>query len=72
MIDTKLIGTPGSVQRQPDESSVRAALSLRENVTQQRIAKLAYALWEERGFPAGSAEADWLEAEQRLQRDSTA
>jgi hypothetical protein len=31
------------------------------------IAKIAYALWEERGGGHGFAEQDWLEAEQRLQ-----
>jgi Protein of unknown function (DUF2934) len=32
------------------------------------IAQLAYALWQQRGCPAGSAETDWLEAEQQLSR----
>lgn len=31
------------------------------------IARLAYQIWEERGRPIGSAEADWYEAERRLQ-----
>ena len=31
-------------------------------------AQLAYALWQQRGCPAGSAETDWLEAEQQLSR----
>jgi hypothetical protein len=32
------------------------------------IRDLAYRLWEERGKPVGSAEADWLEAERQLAR----
>jgi len=69
MMDTKLIGTPGSVQRHPDESSVRAALELQETINRNRIAQLAYTLWEQRGYPSGSAEADWVEAELRLRCD---
>jgi len=33
---------------------------------QHDIAKLAYALWQHRGCPEGSAEADWLEAEETV------
>jgi hypothetical protein len=36
--------------------------------TQNDIAQLAYALWERRGCPDGSAEIDWLEAEAQLRR----
>ena len=32
----------------------------------QEIARLAYSYWEARGCPEGSAEADWLRAEQEL------
>ena len=37
-----------------------------QNPSQQDIAELAYALWEERGMPIGSAEEDWIEAERQL------
>jgi hypothetical protein len=50
------IAIPPSVQRK--ERS--------QDPSQQDIAKLAYALWEERGMPDGSAEEDWIEAERRL------
>ena len=30
------------------------------------IALLAYALWQERGYPEGSSEDDWFRAEQEL------
>jgi hypothetical protein len=32
--------------------------------TPEQIASLAYALWQERGCPEGSPQADWLRAEQ--------
>ena len=35
---------------------------------EERIAQLAYALWQYRGCPIGSAEADWLEAERQILR----
>ena len=34
--------------------------------TRDEIARLAYAYWEERGKPLGSAEADWARAEGEL------
>lgn len=33
----------------------------------QQVAKLAYELWQRNGRPTGSAERDWLLAEQILQ-----
>ncbi len=39
-----------------------------ESSQQADIAQLAYALWQQRGCPVGSAEKDWLEAEQQLSR----
>jgi Protein of unknown function (DUF2934) len=39
-----------------------------ESTNSEEIARLAYALWQQRGCPAGSAETDWLEAEQQLSR----
>jgi hypothetical protein len=32
-----------------------------------QIASLAYALWQERGCPDGTAEEDWFRAEQEIQ-----
>jgi hypothetical protein len=34
------------------------------------IAKLAYALWEARGYAEGSAEDDWYRAEQQIRARS--
>jgi hypothetical protein len=41
-------------------------------VSQEDIAKLAYALWESRGCPAGSGEEDWFAAETQLKAATTA
>src|SRR5689334_11491430 len=35
---------------------------------EERIAQLAYALWQDRGCPIGSPEQDWIEAERQLRR----
>jgi uncharacterized protein involved in copper resistance len=35
-------------------------------IEREAIARLAYSYWEARGFTGGSAEEDWLRAEQEL------
>lgn len=47
--------TGGAPQSQPSGNSM-----------QEDIARLAYALWQERGCPNGSPEFDWFEAEKNL------
>jgi len=37
-----------------------------ESASEQKIAELAYSLWQERGSPFGSPETDWFEAERQL------
>lgn len=39
----------------------------RSSSRHEQIARLAYELWEENGRPIGSAERDWLLAEQTLE-----
>jgi Protein of unknown function (DUF2934) len=39
-----------------------------ESSRSEEIARLAYVLWQQRGCPPESAEADWFEAEQQLSR----
>jgi hypothetical protein len=51
--------TPGASHSQALEISM-----------QEDIAKLAYALWQQRGCPQGSAIEDWLEAERSLLQSS--
>ena len=36
----------------------------------QRIAQLAYGLWQKRGCPIGSPDEDWFRAENELRRES--
>jgi hypothetical protein len=39
-----------------------------QELSQDDIAHLAYALWQRRGSPDGTAEVDWLEAEAQLRK----
>ena len=50
---------------QAESSDERTSTPIHEDV-----AMLAYALWQQRGCPADSAESDWLEAEQQLRQAS--
>jgi hypothetical protein len=56
----------------PSSSEQKSAQKNVETMTpsQQDIANLAYALWQQRGSPEGSPEADWTEAERRLFKGS--
>ncbi len=40
------------------------------NLDRERIEALAYQLWLERGAPEGSAEIDWMRAEEELRTGS--
>ena len=51
----------------PDKSP---EASLPKDPTADDIARLAYAIWEERGRPSGSGEEDWLLAEQKILQGS--
>jgi hypothetical protein len=68
-----LIDTPGSVQRDLATRSERTVIpipvqpsQLCDHAEDSDVAELAYFLWQEHGCPSGSAEADWLEAEQQV------
>ena len=39
----------------------------KEHWSEDEIASRAYSLWQEKGFPEGSAEDDWLQAEHDLE-----
>lgn len=56
--------------RRDAQSHIDPSNALEGNASQD-IASLAYALWEKRGCPLGSAEQDWNEAEQQLSRSKT-
>jgi hypothetical protein len=47
------------------DSMRTAALELK--VDREAVARLAYSYWEARGFVGGSAEEDWLRAEEEIQ-----
>ena len=72
--------TPGSVQRDsqawvpriPDPTPTGDQLPLRsasqENGMKDRVAELAYMLWQQRGCPDGLAAEIWFEAERSVNR----
>ncbi len=71
------LAAPLAMQRETGRLSSAAGNASREQsleeITQQQIsqddiAQLAYALWQRRGCLEGSAETDWLEAEAQLRR----
>jgi hypothetical protein len=47
-------------------TSVFQARVTEDFISREEIARLAYASWELRGRPVGSAEDDWLKAEEEL------
>jgi hypothetical protein len=49
-------------QQSPQEKKVKPATIPEPD----QIASLAYTLWQQRGCPEGSPEADWLRAEEEL------
>jgi DUF2934 family protein len=59
------ISPPGSIQRN-QKTAERPEQNIPINPSQQDIANLAYALWQLRGCPEGSADEDWKEAERQL------
>ena len=71
------LAAPLGTQRETSRLSSAAANASREQSSQETaqqalsqddIANLAYALWQRRGCPDGSAEVDWLEAEAQLRK----
>jgi hypothetical protein len=55
-------------QNIPAEQTLASGQDTVERSRPAEMARLANALWQQRGCPAGSAEADWLAAEQQLSR----
>ena len=51
-------------------SEAESSAQRRQTSTENDIARLAYALWQQRGCPLDSAESDWLQAEQQLRQTS--
>lgn len=72
-MEVQTIPTPGSVQRDPEKRALNgraAQISGPPEVTEEKIAQLAYSIWEKRGCPTGSEQSDWFEAERIFSRDS--
>ena len=63
--------TPLSLPEDRNTSTEQPLASNNETVessTSEAIAQLAYTLWQQRGCPVGSAEIDWINAQQQLSR----
>jgi len=54
--------TPKARQQSPTETKVNVPTAPEP----EQVASLAYTLWQQRGCPEGSPEADWLQAEEEL------
>jgi Protein of unknown function (DUF2934) len=63
---TSLLSSRESTTRKPPGSATATDSQVPDTSAQEDLAKLAYALWEQRGCPYGSPEVDWLEAERNL------
>ena len=55
-----------SISEISSKDSMRTA-ALELKVDREAVARLAYSYWEARGFVGGSAEEDWLRAEEEIQ-----
>jgi hypothetical protein len=56
----------GSAKNRPTPTEDASKSEMPEKSMQEDIAKLAYAVWQQRGCPEGSPEFDWFEAERNL------
>ena len=67
-MSTHIIATPGSVQRDVNKASgnPRRADPGSPDASYEKVAQLAYSLWQQRGCVEGSAQEDWFEAERQL------
>jgi len=58
--------TPTARQQSPSDKPNDKKVIPVNSPEPDQIASLAYALWQRRGCPEGSPEADWLRAEEEL------
>jgi hypothetical protein len=72
-MSARMTATPGSAQREPKVNTKKPTVTVPASESQvpeesmhEDIARLAYALWQQRGCPSGSAEFDWFAAEEKL------
>jgi hypothetical protein len=59
-----------SAKNKPIHTEDPSQSNISEASVKESIAKLAYALWQQRGCPYGSPEFDWFEAEHKLRESS--
>jgi len=62
LYEQRSFGSGGVVEHQNTAQPARTA------PTREEIAAAAYALWQQRGCPEGTADEDWREAERQLKR----
>jgi hypothetical protein len=55
-----------SITSEISSKDSRRAAAPEPTVDREAVARLAYSYWEARGFAGGSAEEDWLRAEQEI------
>jgi hypothetical protein len=63
-MEMRLMAQPGAAEKRETVDSTRERELEKQH--QDAIENLAHRLWIERGCPNGSAEIDWLEAEEKL------
>ena len=61
-----MLALPMPTTRTPELPVNITELAIQRHVSEPDVARLAYALWEQRGCPEGSSEEDWFRAEQEL------
>jgi hypothetical protein len=59
-----------SAKNRPTHAGDASQSDISEASMKEGIAKLAYALWQQRGCPYGTPEFDWFEAEHTLSQSS--
>jgi hypothetical protein len=58
---------PASSTSETSPANAKRSVPAEKVIDREDIARLAYSYWEARGFTGGSAEEDWLRAEEELQ-----
>ncbi len=65
-------GAAGVAHAQDAQPQTEDLGNTQELNSPENIAKLAYALWQYRGYPEGSSEQDWLDSQRQLSRPEPA
>ena len=59
---------PATPAREPETSARMDTVVTQRELSHEEIARLAYSLWEARGYQGGNPEEDWLRAEEQLRQ----